>query len=63
MLAVLEEEYGRYRHGAEFVDMRMQGPHHVAQKSITTGAPEAMIDFTSESVNLIAMIMDGYSIG
>lgn len=33
----------------------MQGPHQVAQKSITTGCPEAMISFTFESVNLNAI--------
>lgn len=35
----------------------MHGPHHVAQKSITTGLPEAIISSTFASVNWNAMIL------
>lgn len=35
----------------------MQGPHQVAQKSITTGLPEAMMSLTFSSVNVVAIII------
>ena len=35
----------------------MHGPHHVAQKSITTGWPDAMISRTFSSVNVIVVCL------
>ena len=34
----------------------MQGPHHVAQKSITTGCPVAIVSLTLASVNVNAIM-------
>jgi len=41
----------------------MQGPHHVAQKSITTGCPVAIVSLTLASVNVNAIMKKNCMLG